>query len=75
MNKTADRIFDLPPHAKKSESNPVSALLKLQGQGANLETLCAAMNKTFAVVKYGNEILVASIIGNDISFMDETALP
>ena len=72
MNKTAIRIFDLPArHAKKSESNPVSALLKLHAEGANLETLCAAMNKTFAVVKYGNEILVASIIGNDISFMDE----
>jgi hypothetical protein len=57
--------------AKKIGVNPVSALLKLHSQGANIATLLAAMNETYAVVKYGNEILVASIIGNDISFMDE----
>jgi hypothetical protein len=63
-----DSIFG---QVKDGKINPVVALMKLRDQGANIETLCAAMNKNYAVVKYGNEILVANIIGNDVSFMDE----
>jgi hypothetical protein len=57
--------------AKGGEINPVSALMTLRGQGADIKTLLAAMNETYAVVRYGNDILVANIIGNDISCMNE----
>jgi hypothetical protein len=57
--------------AKESELNPVSALKTLRDQGADIKTLLAAMNETYAVVRYGSEILVANIIGNDIIFMTE----
>ena len=29
------------------------------------------MNKTYAVVRYGSQILIASIIGNDINIMKD----
>jgi hypothetical protein len=41
----------------------------LRDQGAGLKTLLAAMNNTYAAVKYGGQIMVASIVGNDIQFM------
>ena len=46
-------------------------LRKLRDQGANINTLMAAMNQTYAVVKYGSQIMVAGIIGDDVSFMKE----
>lgn len=57
--------------SEERKGNPVTALMALRDKGANLETLLGAMNETYAVVRYGNDILVASTIGNDISFMDE----
>ena len=56
---------------KESEINPVSALMVLRDKGANIKTLLAAMNENFAVVRYGSEILVANIIGDDIKCMNE----
>ena len=52
-----------------SNTNPVAALRILRNQGASINTLLAAMNLTFAVVKYGGQIMVATIIDDDVSFM------
>jgi len=57
--------------AKESEINPVSALMTLRDQGADIKQLSLAMNKTFAVAKYGSKIVVTSIIGNDLIFMTD----
>ena len=57
--------------AKENAINPVSALMALHDKGANIETLLEAMNEHFAVVRYGSEILVANIIGDDINCMNE----
>ena len=43
--------------------------MALRDQGANINILMAAMNQTYAVVKYGGQIMVAAIIGDDVSFM------
>jgi hypothetical protein len=58
-------------HAKESRIDPVSALLTLREQDADIGTLLSTMNKTYAVVRYGNDILVANIVGNDVSCMNE----
>ena len=54
---------------KEGKINPVAALMTLRDQGADIRQLLAAMNQTFAAVKYGGQILVATIIGNEIEFM------
>jgi hypothetical protein len=54
---------------KDGRLNPVAALMTLRDQGADLQTLSTAMNQTYAVVKYGGQIIVASIIGNEVEFM------
>jgi hypothetical protein len=38
-------------------------------QGYNVDALAGTMNNNFAVVKYGGQIMVATIIGDGISFM------
>ena len=38
---------------KASSTNPVVGLMALRDQGADIETLFAAMNEAFAVTKYG----------------------
>jgi hypothetical protein len=50
--------------------NPVRQLMTLCDQGANREELCTAMNRTYAVTKYGTKIVVASIVGKDMEIMD-----
>ena len=57
--------------AKESEIDPVSALMTLRDRGADIKTLLVAMNENYAVVRYGSEILVANIIGNEIKCMNE----
>jgi Family of unknown function (DUF5906) len=49
--------------------NPVARLMALREHGADIDTLFAAMNEAFAVTKYGGQIVIASLFGNDISFM------
>ena len=61
-----DRILG---QVKGGKINPVAALMTLRDQGADIRQLLAAMNQTFAAVKYGGQILVATIIGNEIEFM------
>jgi hypothetical protein len=65
MSKAADTNSEL------GAVNPVSALMALRDQGADIKMLLTAMNETYAVVKYGSQILVASIIGNDIEIMKD----
>ena len=43
--------------------------MTLRDQGADLKQLLAAMNHTFAAVKYGGQVMIANIIGNEIEFM------
>jgi Family of unknown function (DUF5906) len=50
-------------------TNPVAALKKLCDEGANIATLLDAMNEAFAVTKYGGEVVIAFLVGKDISFM------
>jgi hypothetical protein len=50
------------------EKSPVSILMALHAKGAGLNSLFLAMNKAYAVVKYGTQILVATI-GDDICLM------
>jgi Family of unknown function (DUF5906) len=59
-------VFD---QVKQGKLTPVTALMTLRDQGANTNTLLAAMNQTYAVVRYGGQIVVAIIIGDDITFM------
>src|SRR5262249_35031966 len=59
-------IFD---QVKQGKLNPVAALMTLRDQGADINTLLAAMNQTYAVVKYGGQIVVAVIVNDDITFM------
>ncbi len=54
---------------KEGRINPVAALMTLRDQGADLKQLLAAMNHTFAAVKYGGQVMIANIIGNEIEFM------
>jgi hypothetical protein len=50
------------------EACPVSSLMGLHAQGASADKLCLAMNRAYAVVKYGTQILVA-IVNDDICLM------
>jgi hypothetical protein len=55
--------------AKDRETNPVARLMALRDRGATIKELQLAMNETFAVVKYGSKVAVASIVGKDLDFM------
>jgi hypothetical protein len=54
---------------KQGKLTPVTALMTLRDQGADVNRLLLAMNENFAVVKYGGQIVVASIVGDNITFM------
>jgi hypothetical protein len=54
---------------KQGDSNPVTRLMTLRDQGASIDMLMAAINETFAVVKYGSEIRIARIVGKELNFM------
>ena len=56
--------------AKEGEINPAATtLMILRDRDADINKLLLAMNETFAVVKYGSKIVVASIVGKDLDFM------
>jgi hypothetical protein len=58
------------PHTEfvSPNTSPVSVLMALHAKGASINSLFRTMNQTFAVVKYGTQILVA-IIEDDICLM------
>ena len=45
-------------HVKEGKLLPVEAILTLRKRDADKETLFAALNETYAVVRYGNEVLI-----------------
>ena len=47
----------------------VEAILELHRSGLSREALFAAFNRTYAIVRYGNEMVIASIVADDIFFM------
>jgi Family of unknown function (DUF5906) len=55
--------------AKETNINPVAEVMNLCAPGADISTPLTAMNKTYAVVKYGNQIMIALIIAGEISVM------
>ena len=52
-----------------ADLNPAARLMALREHGADIDTLFAVMNEAFAVTKYGGQIVIASLFGNDINFM------
>lgn len=52
-----------------AKSNPVASLILMLKQNANLNQLLVAMNKRFAVVKYGGKTIIASIVAKELEFM------
>jgi hypothetical protein len=52
-------------------ANPVTALRDLYARGASLRQMLQEFNKRYAVVKYGSEVLIASIFGDEIATMKE----
>ena len=50
------------------KTNPITVLMALHAKGAGLKRLFDTMNQTYAVVKYGTQILVATI-DDDICLM------
>jgi hypothetical protein len=56
-------------HTGESNGNPAVGLMSLRDGGADLSTILLSMNESFAVVKYGGQILVACISNRGIDFM------
>jgi large-conductance mechanosensitive channel len=66
IKNASDRILE---EVKDEKIDPVVALKKLHRMGADNETMFSVLNANYAVVKYGSETLVASVIGNDVTVM------
>jgi hypothetical protein len=56
-------------HGHQQGPNPVARLKTLRDQGADIDAVLTAMNQAFAVTKYGGQIVIASLVDDDISFM------
>jgi hypothetical protein len=54
---------------KEGKIHPVVALKTLHQRGASDQALFALLNENYAAVRYGSEIMVAAIIGNDVISM------
>ena len=54
---------------KEGKIRPVAALMTLYKRGANKQALFAVLNENYAVVRYGGEIAVAIIFGNEVIIM------
>jgi Family of unknown function (DUF5906) len=57
--------------AAKKARHPNAALKDMIERGASLGDLLSAMNKIYAVVKYGDQIVIATIVGKKIDFMSD----
>ncbi|SHL47317.1 primase-helicase family protein [Bradyrhizobium lablabi] len=58
--------------AARKARHPNAALKDMLERGASLSDLRSAMNKIFAVVRYGDQILIANIVGKTINFMSDS---
>lgn len=54
---------------KEGKIDPVVALRKMHGLGVDNAAMFAVLNESYAAVKYGGQIMVASIGSNDLSFL------
>ena len=63
------RIRSHYEEVKDGKIDPVVAVKKTAQRGADNEAMFSVLNASYAVVKYGGEIVIASIIGNDIILM------
>jgi hypothetical protein len=57
--------------AAKKARHPNASLKDMVERGATLPNLLTAMNKIYAVVKYGDQIVIATIVGKKVDFMGE----
>jgi Family of unknown function (DUF5906) len=57
--------------ARQAARHPNALLKDMSERGARLEDILTAMNKIFAVVKYGDSIVIANIVGKQLSFMSD----
>jgi hypothetical protein len=57
--------------AARKARHPNAALKDMLERGASLDDLLSAMNKIYAVVRYGGEIVIANIVGRKIDFMSD----
>jgi hypothetical protein len=57
--------------AARKARHPNAALKDMLERGASLDDLLSAMNKIYAVVKYGDQILIATIVGKKLDFMSD----
>jgi hypothetical protein len=57
--------------AGKKARHPNAALQEMVERGAKLADLLSEMNKIYAVARYGDQIVVANIIGKKIDFISE----
>jgi hypothetical protein len=57
--------------ATQAARHPNALLKDMFERGAQLEDIQSAMNKIFAVVKYGDSIVIANIVGKQLSFMSD----
>src|SRR4029078_9999975 len=57
--------------AAKKARHPNASLKDMVERGATLPNLLTAMNKIYAVVKYGDQIVIATIVGKKVDFMVE----
>src|SRR4029078_13482592 len=55
--------------AARKARHPNAALKDMLEKGASLSDLRSAMNKIYAVVKYGDQIVIDNIVGKKIDFM------
>jgi hypothetical protein len=51
--------------------HPNAALKEMLERGASLNDLLSAMNKIYAVVRYGDQIVIANIVGKKMDFMSD----
>jgi hypothetical protein len=58
--------------AARKARHPNAALKDMLEKGAVLSDLLSAMNKIYAVVKYGDQIVIANIVGKKIDFMADS---
>jgi hypothetical protein len=71
QQQTAADPLNADPHAEfvgPNKTSPASVLMALHAKGGGINSLFLAMNQPYAVVKYGTQILIATI-DDDICLM------
>jgi uncharacterized protein DUF5906 len=58
--------------AARKARHPNAALKDMLERGASLNDLLSAMNKIFAVARYGDQTVIANIVGKKLSFLSDS---